>query len=562
MWIQNTQQKADQLLNEVRDHRAELSRTLKSAELVNALLFRTQRELITARKEAEDARMMKEQFAANISHELRTPLNLIMGFSEVMYLSPQVYGAINWSSTLRRDVYHIYHNSRHLVAMIDDILDLSHFQMTDFSLTKEPTPLTTLLNDTTEIATELFRTPSVQLQTNIPPNLPTLTIDRTRIRQILLNLLNNAQRFTTEGVVEIKAHQLDDAVLIQVSDTGSGIPEEKVPYIFDEFYQIDSSLTRRHQGAGLGLAICKQFVEAHGGRIWVESKVGVGTTFFFTLPTTTSPYPLPAQSRHTAEPQGPENRPSLLVFDPDPAIPAFMKRYFEEYDIVPITHADQLHEAIMHHHPQLVVRNIPPSQIETREALAVSVPVIDCSLPSHAWIAAELNIAAFLTKPISSERLLAEIACLDTVRNILIVDDDRGFIQLIQRLLAATGQNFVVSYAYDGEEGLAMMRAQRPDLVLLDMVIPGHGNGIQTREQMRQDPMLADIPIILLTATSPFANVFTQPNSKVVIQRADGLQPDEVLSCLRALVNVLKPHYDERAYAEVWLNKGIFVSSG
>jgi signal transduction histidine kinase/CheY-like chemotaxis protein len=550
-WLRTAQQKADRLLDEVRDQRAELSGTLKSAELANAFLYRTQRELIEARKAAEEARLMKEQFAANISHELRTPLNLIMGFSEVMYLSPQVYGTVNWPRTLRRDVYHIYHSSRHLVEMINDILDLSRFEMTGFSLNKESTPLETLLKDTVEI----FRNHPVQLETDIAPNLPILKIDRTRIRQVLLNLLNNAQRFTMKGTVQLAASQIDDEILIRVSDTGLGIPEEKLPHIFDEFYQVDHSLTRSHQGAGLGLAISKRFIEAHGGRIWVESQEGIGTRFFFTLPINPQAHVSSERSRNAPEPQWPQGRPRILVLDPDPGVPALMKRYLEEYDVLQVENADQLSEAVMLHHPQVVVRNVPPNKTYSYENIAVPVPVIDCSLPSHAWITEELAIEAFLTKPITSERLLSEIERIKNVRNILIIDDDRGFFQLIQRLLAATGRNFKVSHAYDGEEGLVMMRMQRPDLVLLDMVIPGHSNGIQTREQMRQDSELADIPIILLTAASPFEDILAQSDSKIVVHRSDGLQPDEILSCLHAVTNILKPHYDERAFSEVWLNK-------
>src|SRR5262245_1681645 len=123
-WMRNIQQRTDQLLAEVRDHRAELSRALKASDLANTLLRRTQRELIVARRQAEVARRLKEQFAVNISHELRTPLNLILGFSEVMYLSPELYGAVQWTPMLRRDVHHIYQASRHLLEMIDDVLDL------------------------------------------------------------------------------------------------------------------------------------------------------------------------------------------------------------------------------------------------------------------------------------------------------------------------------------------------------------------------------------------------------------------------------------------------------
>ena len=283
-WAWSMQERADGLLEQTRAHRAELARALKALELAYALQTRTQQELIYARKQAEEARRTKERFAANISHELRTPLNLIMGFSELMALSPEVYGPMTWPPAMRHDVQQIYRSSSHLLAMIDDILDLSRFEIVGLSLHKEPTVLETLVRDTVDITRELFRERPVRLEVAIEPDLPALDVDRTRIRQVLLNLLNNAHRFTELGSVTISARRLGGEVIVSVKDTGPGIPAEKRDLIFDEFYQVDVSLRRNHGGAGLGLAICKRFVEVHGGRIWVESQDGAGATFSLCCP--------------------------------------------------------------------------------------------------------------------------------------------------------------------------------------------------------------------------------------------------------------------------------------
>lgn len=283
-WAWTTQQRASELLELARDRQAQLSRTLKSLEVTNGLLHRTQCELIYAHRQAEEARRLKERFAANISHELRTPLNLILGFSEMMYLSPEAYGEVNWTPALRQDIHQIYRSSRHLLDMIDDILDLSRFEIGGFTLEREPTPLEPLLRDTVEIVTELFRSRSIRLDVEVAPDLPALHIDSTRIRQVVLNLLNNAARFTTKGGVCVEAKRNNGEVVVSVRDTGPGIPADKLPYLFDEFYQVDHSLHRRQGGAGLGLAISKHFVEAHDGRIWVESQMGIGSTFYFALP--------------------------------------------------------------------------------------------------------------------------------------------------------------------------------------------------------------------------------------------------------------------------------------
>ncbi len=195
-WAWEMQQRADGLLEVSRDRQGELARALRSLEITDAILRRTQRELVVARREADQSRRLKEQFAANVSHELRTPLNLILGFSEVIALSPEVYGKMEWPPTLRQDVYQIYSSSRHLLDMIDDVLDLSRFEMVGFALRKEETALAPLILEGVEIARDLFREQPVSVQVEIADDLPALDIDRTRIRQVLLNLLSNAARFT------------------------------------------------------------------------------------------------------------------------------------------------------------------------------------------------------------------------------------------------------------------------------------------------------------------------------------------------------------------------------
>ncbi len=270
-WYGATEARSEQLLEETRDHRAQLSQALKSMEIAYDRQKKIQLELIWARKQSEDARRLKEQFAANMSHELRTPLNLIFGFSEIMYQSPEIYGEMQWPPVLRRDIHQIYRSSQHLLALIDDILELSRFEMTGFNLNLEAVALEPLLRDIFEIVQPMVRSRPIHIHLNVAPDLPVLEIDRTRIRQVVLNLLNNAFSFTEAGHIDITACYADHKVMISVSDTGTGIPPDKLPHLFDEFYQVDYSIRRSHGGVGLGLAISKQFVEAHGGRIWVES---------------------------------------------------------------------------------------------------------------------------------------------------------------------------------------------------------------------------------------------------------------------------------------------------
>jgi signal transduction histidine kinase len=545
-WTSNMQQRADMLLDEVRNHRAELSRALKSSEIANALLRRTQRELIVARKHADEARQMKEQFAANISHELRTPLNLILGFSEMMHRSPDVYGDFSWPPPLRRDVYQIYRSSRHLIEMIDDILDLSRFEMAAFTLNKEATALTLLLQDTAAIAADLFRAAAVEFVADIPADLPALALDRTRIRQVLLNLLNNARRFTAAGQVKLTARQTETEVIISVADTGPGIPANKLAYVFDEFYQVDLSLRRSHQGAGLGLAISKRFVQMHGGSIWVNSHEDRGSEFFFSLPRVSPAVTLLPDAPGAPEPAWPDDaRPCLLVVDSDPGVSAMVRRRLNDYQVVQVSHAQELPEAVILHHPRAVIHNVPPGDKAATSPFwpNIPAPVLTCSLPSQVWLADDLAVAASLTKPVSADQLLHEVERIENVEDILVIDDDRGFAQLVQRILESTGRPFRVRRAYDGEDGLVALEAARPDLVLLDLIMPGK-DGFEVLEEIRRNPALSAIPVVLLTATSFAEDALAQAGGQVVVNRAGGLRLAEVLACVEAVVDVLEPHYE------------------
>lgn len=544
-WARTTQQRADRLLEESRKRQIELSRTLKSLELMNNLQRRTQYELAIARQQADEARQMKERFAANISHELRTPLNLILGFSEIMHLTPQVYGEMNWPPALRRDVYQIYRSSCYLMEMINDILDLSRFEMTGFTLNKEPTPLAPFLCDTMEIVQDLFRSHPARLETEIDPGLPTLDIDRTRIRQVLINLFNNARRFTKAGVVRLEARVADGEVAISVSDTGIGIPADKLPHLFEEFYQVDYSLRRERDGAGLGLAISKHFVEAHGGRIWAESQPGEGSTFTFTLPIVSRfPAMLKPDNGPWAKPAKPETSPVLLAVEPDPMVAELLSRHLTDYKVIPVQSMDQLADAIATHRPHAVIHNVPPTECSHSPPCPGHVPIIECSLPSRAWAARELSVAGCLTKPITSQQLLQELSRLHDVRDILIIDDDRGFVQLVERVLQASNGGYNLRRAYDGREGLQAMVEHPPDAVLLDLMMPGE-DGFRVLEEMRCVPELASIPVVVLTATSYTEDILSKKENKIVIHRPGGLRLAEVLRCLEAALPVLETSYDD-----------------
>jgi signal transduction histidine kinase/CheY-like chemotaxis protein len=543
-WAWTSQRRADELLHLARDRQGELNQTLKSLELSYDLQKKTQQQLYLARQQAEEARQTKERFAANISHELRTPLSLILGFSEIMYLSPEVYGDNSWPPALQRDIYHIYRNSRHLMGMIDDILDLSRFDIPEFTLNKESTSIADLIRGVSEIASDLFRAKDVELVLEIEDGLPNLEIDRTRIRQVFLNLLNNAQRFTDQGVVNITAARVNNEVLITVRDTGAGIPEDKLGNIFDEFYQIDYSTRRSHEGTGLGLAICKRFVEAHRGRIWVESQVEVGSTFSFTLPIPTGmDFEIPASVYRRIERDISEEQPAVLLIDPDAQVSALVQNHLSAVRVIPLADEDQLHKLVKEYQPKAILKNSVPDKIDAADRIGdESIPIIRYSLPSQFWLSADLGVKNIITKPIKPDKLLSIVEDLGNIKKILIVDDDRGFCHLVNRILQTSDKTFETQFAFDGEEGLVAMREFQPDLLLLDLIMP-EIDGIQMINLMRADPAYGDVPVILLTATNYFGDAIIKHGSGVFVWRQEGMSTSETLSCLKGVIDALGPSF-------------------
>ncbi|GIK54888.1 MAG: response regulator [Chloroflexi bacterium] len=541
-WVWHMNQRAAELLETTRSQQAELRLANKSLKIVNDLRERTENELLLVHKQLREAQRLKEQFAANISHELRTPLAIILGFSEVMVLSPEVYGGENWPPKLMRDVYQIYRNSRHLLEMIDDILDLSRFEMVGFTLQKEPTALAPLLQETAAIVANLFESsPDISLRLEVPSDLPIVELDQTRVRQVVLNLLNNARRYTEMGAVTLRATTAVDEVIIQVEDTGPGIAPEQLAHIFTEFYQVDHSLSRQQGGVGLGLAICQRFVEAHDGRIWAESTPGVGSTFAFSLPLPHHRPPPKSYQTRPIEPLPQAIRPYLLAADPDPLVISLLQRHLTDFEIIPIANPAEMAAQVSAYHPLAAIYNLPPGEAISPEwVTGLTIPIIACSLPSQAWMANTVGALACLTKPINFERLRAEMAQCGPVQRVLVVDDNPGVCQLVERGLAAIQAEMMVQVAYDGRAALNAMQQDRPDLVILDLIMP-QMDGLAVLAAMRSDAALADVPVILLTATNYIEDRLAQVGSQIRISQTVPWPPGDTLRCLDGILRSLKP---------------------
>jgi signal transduction histidine kinase len=261
--------------------------TQSALAIQNARLFR---EIEEKSRQIEAANRHKSEFLANMSHELRTPLNAIIGFSEV--LGERMFGELNEKQAEYTD--DILSSGRHLLSLINEILDLSKVEAGRMELEVATFDLPLAIDNARTFVRERATKHGINLDVTIDERLGDFVGDERKIKQILLNLLSNAVKFTPEGGrIGIKASQADGSVEISVSDTGIGISPADQTKIFEEFRQVGGDYAHKKEGTGLGLTLAKKFVELHGGKIWVESEVGKGSTFTFTLPMNPHPFPLP-----------------------------------------------------------------------------------------------------------------------------------------------------------------------------------------------------------------------------------------------------------------------------
>jgi len=266
---------------DLEDKAALLAAQKQDIEAKNEEIEQAREEIEARARQLGLASQYKSQFLANMSHELRTPLNAVIGFSEV--LIQRMFGALN--DKQEEYLKDIYASGQHLLSLINDILDLSKIEAGRMELAPAPFHLPSALENAVTLVRERAGRHGIALQLDIDPRLGELVGDERKVKQVVLNLLSNAVKFTPEGGrISLKTSRTDAAVEIAVTDTGVGIAPEDQAAIFEEFRQVGSDETRKQEGTGLGLTLARKFVELHGGRIWVESEVGRGSTFTFTLP--------------------------------------------------------------------------------------------------------------------------------------------------------------------------------------------------------------------------------------------------------------------------------------
>lgn len=537
LWLQCARAMA--LSDELQSQRGKLNRTIKDLDASYQLLQQTNRELILARQEADALRQLRHSFATNLSHELRTPLNIILGFVNLIYLKPRLYGYASWAEALLRDLAEVRRNADYLAELVDDVVDLARADAMAMPIRRQMTDLRQLMEQTAGMTRSAARDRGLTLEVQGPAGLE-VYMDPVRIQQVLFNLVTNALRFTDHGSVTMSAVAGDEEVTVSVKDTGRGIPASELALIFDEFHQVGRPKSDPDHGKGLGLAIAKRLVQLHGGRIWVESVVGEGSTFCFTLPLRERPSPRGGYSAPASPPRS-RRKPRVVVVDEDGATTAYLRRRLEPYEFVAVT-AEEARNAIAEEQPVAVVVERTTLEGEGEALSPADLPpdalLVECDLPSARWISGQHDFAAVLNKPIASEPLLDAVrrlaGCGAGTRRVLVVDDDRGFVRLITRMLeAAFGEGCQVSGAYSAASALARMRQERPDLVLLDLVL-GDASGFDVLAEMRRDSGLAAVPVVAATAATPGEDQLATGGATFAVRRGGPFRPGELVRLLEA----------------------------
>ncbi|HJQ26013.1 MAG TPA: response regulator [Blastocatellia bacterium] len=540
--LQGAIERFESVAAQLEENVAALRTRAEASERARADLEQRNRMLAEQNRRLHSETHTRARLLANMSHELRTPMNAIIGFTSLL-LDDR---ALQLQERHRGNLERVARNARNLLELINNVLDLSKIEAGRMEVYVEPADVRDLIERAVAIVEPLKENRPVQLNISVEENLPTLKTDRTKLQQALINLLSNALKFTAAGEVGVRAERADDErVRIRVSDTGVGISESDLPKIFDEFRQVGRAAHSAHSGTGLGLAITSRLVELLSGTIEVSSRVGEGSVFTITLP-------LEIEGRAlTADGEAPLTDPerTALVVAGDPASLYLLKKYLGEagYSVAATDDGGRGVEIARLAQPVIVVVDL--DQLENGIAMLETIARDNAERTeqSRAIVAvaasAGLEAAArqagatvFLTKPLERAPLIAAVERAEQSRpgRVLVVEDDDDALALVEAILEESG--YEVETARDGRAALEFISQNRPDAIILDLMLP-EMDGFEVVHRLHVNADWRDTPVILLTARdlSHEERRALDTGTTRVIQKGNFTR-DELLAELRQMI--------------------------
>ena len=504
----------------------------------NARLFT---EVEEQSRQLEIASRHKSQFVANMSHELRTPLNAIIGLTEMMVSNAARFGTEKALEPLRR----VHRAGTHLLGLINQVLDLSKIEAGKLELSPETVNLAPLIDEMAGTARQLAEQNKDRLIVDCEENLGSIIVDAMRLRQILLNLLSNACKFTKEGEVTLRARKVVDGrnwIEFAVADTGIGMTPDEQAKLFEEFTQADSSTARRYGGTGLGLAITRKLARMMGGDVTVASEPGKGSVFTVRLPG--NPQAVVAEPAETGQPAGGD---CILVIDDDPTARELIADHLKAEGFSVVTASGGLEglKRAKALRPTAITLDVMMPDIDGWSVLAAlrqdselaEIPVIMVTIVDEQRRGAALGAAGYLTKPIDRERLhrlVGRFRPPARPTRVLVVEDDQIQRERVRSWLA--GQQWIVQEAANGREALACLRDSRPDVILLDLMMP-EIDGFGTVAALQKEQGWRDIPVIVITSRDLDATDRDRLNSGVQsVLVKEMFQPADLVERIRRLV--------------------------
>jgi signal transduction histidine kinase/CheY-like chemotaxis protein len=496
-------------LNEMLQRTRAANQALRESErLLEAKVKERTRELSAARDQALDATSAKTLFLANMSHELRTPLNAILGYSEML----QEDAAERGQTDMVPDLEKIHVAGRHLLILINDILDLSKIEAGRMELSLESFEVSALVEEVVGLIRPMVK-PQVALEINCAPSLGTIVADVTKVRQALFNLLGNACKFTEAGRVTLDVTAGTGPqgpgpwFSFRVSDTGIGMSQEELARLFQPFSQADASTARKYGGTGLGLVISRRFCQLMGGDVTVKSAPGKGSTFTIFLPTRAEA----VVAATLAAPAPVATRGAALVIEDDEATRVLIGRHLERegFRVTLAADGDEGLALARKSPPDLITLDVMMprmdgwsvlAHLQADEALA-QVPVVLMTIVDERELATARGAAELLTKPVDRERLAALVTRYarlpQSSRTLLVVDDDPTLRTLMSRTFTREGWSVVESAG--ASEALGVLAERRPDVILLDLLMPGM-DGFAFLDELSKRAGGLPAPVVVLTA--------------------------------------------------------------